>query len=250
MFTVISVLLRSLVRRAGLTLHAHKALGYLRSRHDEDYEKEVERFIHLAVRQSDVVWDVGANRGLYTKMLATLVGKDGLVVAIEPEAKNIAHLASAVWPLANVTLVNAALTDHDGEITLYVNDSDPTGRTHSLTTAGSAIAKAQKVPCYSGDSLIKRRVAPQPTFIKIDVEGSEERVLAGLVQTMESPALRGILVEVHFAALEQQGDAYAPVKIEKLLRSKNFAVKWLGRSHIAATRQDRADGICPNSECL
>lgn len=250
MLTVISVLLRSVVRRTGLTPHVHKAIGYLRARREEDYEKEVERFIHLSVRQSDVAWDVGANHGLYTKMLSTLVGKDGLVVAIEPEAKNMAHLASVLWPLANVTLVNAALTDHDGEVTMYINEADPTGRTHSLTTASSAIAKVQTVPCYSGDSLIKRRVAPQPTFVKIDVEGAEDRVLSGLVQTIESPALRGILVEVHFGALEEQGNAYAPVKIEKLLRSKNFSVKWLGRSHIAATRQERADGIRPNSECL
>jgi FkbM family methyltransferase len=250
MFTALSVFLRSLARRTGLTHPVHRVLGYVYARREDDYEKEVEQFVHVAVRHADVVWDIGANRGLYTKILSALVGKEGLVVAIEPEANNMAHLASAVWPLANVTLLNAALTDHDGEISLYVNSADPTGRTHSLTTASGAVAKAQTVPCFSGDSLITRRLAPQPTFMKIDVEGAEERVLAGLAQTLESPALRSILVEVHFAVLEQQGDAYAPVRIERLLRSKNFSVKWLNRSHIAATKQDRGSGISSRSVCI
>lgn len=250
MFTAFSVLLRSLVRRTGLTQPVHKVLGYLYARREDDYEKEVDQFVHMVVRHDDVVWDIGANRGLYTRMFSALVGREGLVVAIEPEANNMAHLASAVWPLANVTLVNAALTDHDGEISLYVNAADPTGRTHSLTTASSGLTKPQTVPCFSGDSLINRRLAPQPTFVKIDVEGAEERVLEGLAQTLESPTLRSVLVEVHFAALEQQGAAYAPARIERLLRSKHFSVKWLNRSHIAATRQDQGAGVRSDSVCI
>lgn len=238
MFTTIAVIVRSFLRRAGLTQRAHKLLNCCRPHREDEYEKEVERFLRSSVRPSDTAWDIGANRGLYTKMLSTLVGKQGLVVAIEPEANNMAHLASAVWPLANVTLVNAALTDHDGDVALFVNNTDKTGRTHSLTVSNSTAAEVQTVPCFSGDSLIKQRVAPQPSFVKIDVEGAEEQVLAGLVQALESPTLRSVLVEVHFAALEQQGDAYAPVRIERLLRSKGLIVKWIGRSHIVATRRE------------
>lgn len=245
MLTVFTVFTRRLLRRMGLTRHANACVRFLTGRRDEDYEREVEQFVRATLRPADVVWDVGANRGLYTAMLSGLVGSEGTVVAIEPEAANMAHLASSSWPLDNVTLVHAALTDHDGEISLFVNSADDTGRTHSTTQLASRNTPAQTVPCFSADSLVQRRLAPPPTFVKIDVEGTEEKVLAGMTGILESRALRGVLVEVHFAILERQGRPYAPVEIENLLRSKQLTVRWLDRSHIVGKRDSAGGSAVP-----
>ena len=57
--------------------------------------------------------DVGANVGHYTKRFSELVGATGRVIAFEPIPETFALLAANIQllPLANVTLINAALSD-------------------------------------------------------------------------------------------------------------------------------------------
>jgi FkbM family methyltransferase len=236
MFTAASVVARRILRRTGLTPYVHTCLRLITGRRADDYETAVERFLEKTIRPSDIVWDVGANRGVYTHMLSRLVGQGGVVVAIEPERANMTHLASCEWPITNVVLVHAALTDHDGEMPLYVNSADSSGRTHSLSHSNTHSSTPQTVSCFSGDSLIQRQLAPTPSFVKIDVDGAEEQVLAGLAHTLQAATLRGVLVEVHFSALERQGRPFAPISIEKFLRDRNLRVRWLDRSRIAAVR--------------
>ena len=49
--------------------------------------------------------------------------------------------------------------------------------------------------------------------------------------------LKGVLIEIHFGALEQDGRAFAPVQIERRMRSLGLATRWLDRSHLVACRQ-------------
>jgi len=53
---------------------------------------------------------------------------------------------------------------------------------------------------------------------------------------IDVPALRGVLVEVHFLKLEKRGRATAPIRIEKLLGGKGFKTRWVDASHLFATR--------------
>ncbi len=236
MLTVVSVVVRKLLRGSGLTKYLDRAATLLGIRNSNEYEQDVERFVRATIRPNDIAWDVGANRGHYTQMLSELVGRDGVVVAIEPESMNMSHLAVAAWPLPNVMLINAALSDEDGTLTLFLANDDTTGSTHALSNSGSDHRQSQSVIAFRGDTLVREGKAMQPRFLKIDVEGAEERVLNGLKETLQSPQLKAVLVEVHFGILDMAGDSYAQVRIEKFLRSCHLRVRWLDRSHIAAVR--------------
>lgn len=75
-----------------------------------------------------------------------------------------------------------------------------------------------------------------PNVVKIDVEGLEEEVLLGFDRTLLSPALRAVLIEIHFQELESRGQASAPIRIEKLLKSKGFRLHWIDSNHLLADR--------------
>lgn len=236
MQTSIAVFLRGLLRRLGLTRYA-KAVGLFLGLSDEDaLARLVDDYLRDKIRPGDVVWDVGANRGRQTRLLSDLVGRDGLVVSIEPESSNMGHLASAIWAAPNVTLVNAALSDTDGTETLAVSPTDKAGHTHFLSRKCPITSVGQSVQVFRGDTLVQQGLAPQPVFILVDVEGAEERVLAGLSATLRSATLKGLLIEVHFGALERDGRAYAPVQIERFIASLGFSPRWLDRSHLIGCR--------------
>lgn len=231
-----SVLLRHAMRTLGLTGVVKATLRVFGIEKSAEYEKPVKDAVCRAVRPNDVVWDVGANRGVYTALLSELVGPAGRVFAIEPESRNIKVLESSSWPFPNVTVLPMAMAGFDGESQLHVADGDTTGRTHRLSADIPHDAKTQRVQVISGDGLVANGVSSVPDFVKIDVEGAEAEALAGCSRILPDPRLRAVLVEVHFALLAARGDAYAPARIEDLLRRNRFVTRWLDRSHLLATR--------------
>jgi hypothetical protein len=49
--------------------------------------------------------------------------------------------------------------------------------------------------------------------------------------------LRSIFIEVHFRILEQRGNRFAPMQIEKTLKAAGFdVIEWIDSSHIGAWR--------------
>ena len=112
------------------------------------------------------------------------------VVALEPQPRPARAIRLIHHRDPGVTLRQAAAGERDGEITLHVNSANPTVSTASddfvRAADGAAGWEGQvwdrtiAVPCVTLDRLIAEH--GRPAFIKIDVEGFEDRVLAGLSQ--------------------------------------------------------------------
>jgi FkbM family methyltransferase len=234
--TRVSIFLRRVMRSLRLTGVVKATLRVFGLEKSAEYEKPVRDAVCQAVHANDVVWDVGANRGVYTALLSELVGPTGRVFAIEPEARNVKVLEESSWPFPNVAVLPMAMAGFDGESHLRVAEGDATGRTHRLSADIPRDATTQSVRVISGDGLVASGVSSVPDFIKIDVEGAEADALAGCSQILSDPRLRTVLVEVHFALLAARGDAYAPARIEDSLRRSRFGTRWLDRSHLLATR--------------
>ena len=142
----------------------------------------VEAAIQL-VRPGHVVWDVGANVGLFAFAAAGLAGREGRVLAIEPDgvlAGLLRRSARALAPgHARVEVLPVAASDRSGAAVLCVAAR---GRSSNhLKGAGlsqtGGVREEEWVGTVMLDALLERFSPPH--VLKIDVEGHETAVLAG-----------------------------------------------------------------------
>jgi FkbM family methyltransferase len=201
-----------------------------------DYEERFSDALLAAIRPGDVVWDVGANVGLYTERF--VAGGAAHVVCFEPAPEAVRTLQSRFAHESaeggRVRIVPIALSNVSGTVQFAADGSSPNNRI--LASAHSQPAAAADVPVRSGDQALREYALPAPNVVKIDVEGYEPEVIAGLTEILGSAALRAVFIEVHFALLHERGLDAAPERIVKTLQSRGMRVTWLDPSHLAAVR--------------
>jgi FkbM family methyltransferase len=137
------------------------------------------------VRQGQHVVDVGANRGVYTLFLASLVGSRGRVDAIDPFPANVRRIIQALGRRGNVQVHCVAVSDRHGTASLYVPLHHGL-QIDALATLGaepSVDHDTLEVPIVPLDDLLADCRTPVD-FMKIDVEGHEPAVLAGATATL------------------------------------------------------------------
>jgi FkbM family methyltransferase len=200
------------------------------------YEEPSSRALENSVKAGDVVWDIGANVGIYTELFCSWVGPEGHVVGFEPNPGPIAQIKDRLPDCSWLTLENVALGARN-EISTLIVEKGYTQSGHIRHSSETEDSGKSVIPIQltTGDQVCQR-LGRVPNVIKIDVEGFEEEVLLGLDNTLLSPILRAVMVEVHFSALESRGQATAPVRIEKFLKNKGFRVRWVDPGHILAYR--------------
>ena len=165
------------------------------------------RFYSAYVPPGALVFDVGANVGHYTLLFNSLGAR---VVAVEPQASLAARLATRFARKGNhVVIENCALGAEHGEALLYKTD-DLTEvaslRTDIAQTSRFAaehpFVNTERVPVSTLEALVARH--GKPDFCKIDVEGFEREVIAGL----RSP-IRSISFEFNREYLDVASDCLA-----------------------------------------
>lgn len=218
--------LRNAARKLGLT----RILAGLRG--SQSYEHAFDNALFSAMRKGDVVWDIGANVGYYTRRFVETVGPDGHVVAFEPFPATAERLRAHMQDAPNYSLQTLALGAEDGEVWMQAGDDDLGATSRIIASPEDGV----KIRIATGDGLLGRNDVSAPTVIKIDTEGFELDVLRGMAGQLTSPYLRAIFVEVHFGLLAERGQPKAPVEIERLLKSAGFVTRWVDPSHIAAER--------------
>lgn len=133
--------------------------------------------------------------------------------------------------------MNLALGASEGSCSFVVQDGySPNAHLQFESQIDAEDKSVIRVHVSTGDAVCAR-LGQTLNVIKIDVEGFEDDVLAGLEQTLSSPSLHAVLIEVHFQALENRGRQIAPVGIEMLLKGKGFRLKWVDRNHLHAERR-------------
>lgn len=155
------------------------------------------------LKNTDVLWDVGANVGIYT-VYAALVTK-ATVYAFEPGAANFWTLCKNV-ELNNidqrVTTLCVGLGEEHKCADLFLSSSDSGGAQNSLDSPlddrGNSFKPQfrQGIMSVPADVLVYSLGVPCPTAMKIDVDGFELQVLRGAAQVLSDPTLKKLSLEM------------------------------------------------------
>jgi FkbM family methyltransferase len=147
------------------------------------YDPRVAAVLSRCVKPGMAVVDIGANIGYLTMLLASLVARSGLVVAVEPNPENIKLLEASrrVNGFDQVLVIQAAAGRQTGLLALHVSHSN--GMTGDLPDKLDAIFASRPVPCFALDDLLPRD--RHFNLVKIDTEGAELNALLGLSQTID-----------------------------------------------------------------
>jgi len=152
---------------------------------DRQRTRAMDALYRPLVPQGGLAFDLGSHVGDRVACFRRLGAR---VVAVEPQAALVRTLRILYGGDAGVTLHRAAVGAREGEVEFCVNVANPTVSTASPAFiaaaagakgwAGQRWTRVLRVPQITLDALIARH--GRPDFVKIDVEGLEAEVLAGL----------------------------------------------------------------------
>jgi FkbM family methyltransferase len=177
-----------------------------------DYNLEELEFLRAHTPAGGVFVDVGANVGTYAMVLARHVGANGRVIAIEPHPVTFARLSfnNAASGFTQVNLVAAAAGPADGEL-MIETDGGNLGASHIVT--GAAGSDAIRVPSWRLERILGEAGVSEVDALKIDVEGFEDRVLAGFFRDAPVSLWPRAMVIEHLSRGEWQEDCIADMLV-------------------------------------
>lgn len=146
--------------------------------------------IPLLTKPGDVVFDIGANFGLFTRFLSESVGRSGRVYSFEPTGDMYEVLKSNCdcLGLENAVPLRTALSDRTGrtEMIIPVREDGTLNHYEASLSSGPAegTGKSVTVETSSLDEFCDRQRIDRVDFIKCDVEGHEIEVLNGARRTL------------------------------------------------------------------
>jgi|GEM_PF-791406 len=162
--------------------------------HTLEKEREVLSEFIDSLEPGTVIWDVGANLGVYACLAADIADQ---VVAVEPVPATAQRCRENLDlnDAEEATVVHGALSDETTTMTLAVERDELGTQTPTLDESQVDARDEIEVTTVTGDVLVADRYLPAPDVVKIDVEGAECAVLDGMERTL--PLAETIFVETH-----------------------------------------------------
>lgn len=147
------------------------------------HETEVYRYLISKMKEGDVFIDVGAHVGKYALQAAKIVGRRGLVIAIEPFSGNYAALLKGISlnNLKNVIALNIAAWNENCQLRLFIAEVS----SHHSVKKNSDLEFIQ-VEAQTIDSILEELNVTKCDWIKIDTEGAEYEILKGLKKCLRN----------------------------------------------------------------
>ncbi len=164
------------------------------------YEPDLQNAIHRYVKPGMVAYDIGANIGYITLMLAYSVGEDGQVLAFETLPENINRLQDNIninMLEQRVEVFSLGVADRSGKMRFLVGPSRGMGKLEG--SAGHDKYDYDEyfvVNTINLDDFVYVQNNKPPEVIKMDIEGGEVLALKGMLKIITecSPVL---FVELH-----------------------------------------------------
>ena len=217
-YTIRRGLAKGLKRKGGLS--------FIPGPSAQSLEDEFLRSFNL---EGKVVYDIGAFEGIFSLFFAKSVGSHGQVITFEanPNNYNIVLKNIALNHFRNIMVKNIALGDKPGKLTLAFGSSEAgSGSLNADIQERARQAKDVQTVEVSVDTLdnqVKIHNLPQPDFIKIDVEGFEPQILAGMKKVLQE-VKPVFFIELHGFMMTNSRDEYWQ-SLTDILFEYNYSVK-------------------------
>jgi FkbM family methyltransferase len=171
---------RGLASGCCISVSPAEHLSYLLGTADSELQRAIRRY----VSPGDTVYDIGANIGYVSLLLARQVGPSGSVFAFEPIPRNLATLRENIGnnSFSNIHVLDAAASDANG--TTEIRMAGNLSMASLVWHRNDVLAEKISVKTVVIDELVHAGELPAPRFVKIDVEGAEGLVVRGMQRTI------------------------------------------------------------------
>jgi FkbM family methyltransferase len=226
---------KRLLKRTAWKILPHSTVQFIKKHHylrllsSSSLEKEPElRVVKHLVKPGDTVIDIGANVGVYSKILSELVGPNGRVYSIEPFPSTFEVLCYNIKKLHldNVEPINVAVSDSEAVVTMVLPHDSSGAETHyraSIVTDHGDEGKSEtanvKATTIDANFL---SVSGTISFIKCDVEGHELACIKGAAKFL-ARSKAAWLIEVSGEPDDMDSAAYS---VFKLLQNQDYFAWW------------------------
>jgi FkbM family methyltransferase len=184
-------------------LYAHQPKVYL----GKGFEHKTVKLMKEHVKSGMVVFDIGANIGMYSLLLSNLVGEKGTVYAFEPDPDTFLMLNENIKlsKKNNIIPVKAALSSENSFATLNkpsINSGDAFNYIKILDTKSDE-TNLNLIETITLDDFIASNNINKIDFMKIDIEGAEFLCLQGAKKLLKSNNAPSIVCESNENYLER-----------------------------------------------
>jgi FkbM family methyltransferase len=160
-------------------------------------EKPILSFLLRNIKKDDVIYDIGANTGLYSSFCGRKCS-EGLIVSVEPLIPNVLQLKENLLINCNgrYEIIQVALSNESNVIKTNIPGRvDPGFGKASIMKREKKDNKKISIPTIKGDTLLN--TVAKPNIAKIDVEGAESLVISGMKNALSSNECRILICEIH-----------------------------------------------------
>lgn len=173
-------------------------------------------------KKDDIVIDAGAFIGNFSVLASRLVGKNGRVIAFEPDKIVADKLRKRVkkMKLNNIIVVNKGLGKTNKKITAYSNRPGELSLTYKQKN--SAI---QTINLTSIDSFLEKHKIGKVNFIKMDIEGAEIEAIKGAIKTIKKCFPCFAIASYHILGSENTSS-----RLEKMFKKFKYQVVFTGNN--------------------
>ena len=183
-----------------------------------EWEANLSLFINKELKATDIFFDIGCNVGYFSLLAAK---KNTEVFSFDPDPKNIEVLIQNcdINKLKNITPLNFGLGDKNENLQFFRSNIANNGQSGFINRNST---ENFHIPVLTLDSLIyDQKTIPIPTFLKIDTEGWEEKILIGATHLLKTDPPRIIIFESEFLGDQSINDFDS---IKAFLSQNNYTI--------------------------